>query len=358
MTRQTFFLLCSLICLFSNTYSQNSVFLQKQIDRAIAYENRYDSLKATGLIIGCIDHDSTWTFTSGHIPQINSEHLVPKTDAGTYFEIGSLTQTFTAANIHFLVRQGILSYDSTVNTYLKPDQCFPAGDKITLLNLITHTSGLPKLPDDWGAYETDKAQPFAHYTEGGFFDFLKNHDTIGWQSGKYLFSNLNFVLAGCILKNKNRDELWWQPFADKSSVTIAQGYNLAGQAVPIWDIADVFVPAIGGCTNLNQVLGFVQWQLNVDSLDQKKMLEETQQAIFPTKISKNTFIGKGWHVYKEKKSFPICIASGATGGHSVAIAFMPQTKTGVVIFSNNRAIQGVLAMAILKVLNNNWKRKY
>jgi serine-type D-Ala-D-Ala carboxypeptidase/endopeptidase len=353
MTRQTAFLFSFLIGLFSNSYAQNGVFLQKQIDRALAYENRYDSTKTTGLIIGCIDHDSSWVFPFGRVAKGSNQ----KPDAATFFEIGSLTQTFTATNLHFLVRQGILSYDSTVNTYLKPEQRFPAGNKITLLNLITHTSGLPKLPDDWGALEQTKDHPFANYTEGAFFDFLKRLDTTDCKQGKYLFSNLNYVLAGRILENKNAAELWWQPFVDKASVAFAEGYNLASQAVPIWEVADVFEPAVGGCSNLNQLLGFVQWQLNVDSLDQKQLLEETQKAIFPTKINKNTFIGKGWHVFKERKSFPICIASGASGGHSVAIAFMPQTKTGVIILSNSREIQGVLAIAILKVLNNNWKRK-
>lgn len=353
MTRQTQLIFWFLISLFSNTYAQNGAFLKSQIERAIKYENRYDSTQTTGLIIGCIDHDSSWIFPFGHISKENNL----KPDAATFFEIGSLTQTFTAANIHFLVRQGILNYDSTVNIYLKPEQRFPAGDKITLLNLLTHTSGLPKLTDDWGAFEEDKQQPFAYYTEGAFFNFLKNHDTTEWKQGQYLFSNLNFALAGRILENKNTDELWWQPFVDKSDIVFAQGYNLAGQAVPIWDVADIFESAVGGCSNMNQLLGFVQWQLNVDSLDRKQLLEETQKAIFPTKINKNTFMGKGWHVFKERNSFPICIASGATGGHSVAIAFMPQTKTGVVILSNSRAIQGVLAITILKVLNNNWKRK-
>jgi serine-type D-Ala-D-Ala carboxypeptidase/endopeptidase len=353
MANNTQLLFCFLIVLFSKSYAQDGVFLKHQIGRAVKYENRYDSTKTTGLIIGCIDHNSLWTFPFGQISKTDKA----QPNAGTFFEIGSLTQTFTATNLHFLVRQGILNYDSTVNIYLKPEQRFPAGDKITLLNLITHTSGLPKLPDDWGTISDNKEQPYAYYTEGAFLDFLKKDDSLDWKQGEYLFSNLNYALAGMILENNNKDELWWQPFVDKSTVTFAQGYNLAGQMASIWEVADVFEPAIGGCSNMNQLLGFVQWQLNIDSLDQKQLLEETQKAIFPTRINKNTFIGKGWHVYKERKSYPICIASGATGGHSVAIAFMPQTKTGVVILSNSRAIQGSLAISILKILNNNWKRK-
>ena len=108
---------------------------------------------------------------------------------------------------------------------------------------------------------------------------------------------------------------------------------------------------------MTQLLGFTQWQLNIDSLDKKGFLKETQQSLFPTKINKNTSIAKAWHIFKEKKNPSICMASGATNGHSAVVVFVPQTKTGVVILSNSRAIQGGLAMSILKVLNNNWKRR-
>ena len=342
-----------LIYLLSITYAQNGHFLKAQIDRAIAYENRYDSLKTIGLIVGCIDHDSTWIFPYGHISKTSQQ----KPEAGTYFEIGSLTQTFTALNVHLLVKQGVLNYDSVVNIYLKPEHHFPLGNKITLLQLITHTSGLPKFTDDWGAVEADKEQPYAHYTEGGYYNSLKNDDTTIGVQGQYQFSNLNFVLVGRILDNI-KATIRYQPFADKTSVPLAQGYNLAKQAVALWQVAPIFKPAIGGCANMNQLLAFTKEQLNKDGFDKKNLWEETQKPLFSTKINKYTYVGKGWHIFKKKKMPLICTSSGATNGHSAVIVFVPQTQTAVVILANSRAIQGELAMAILKVLNNHWQRKY
>jgi beta-lactamase class C len=339
-----------------DAYAQNGSFLQHQIERAIIYENRYDSLKTTGIIIGCIDHDSTWIFPFGRISKATNQ----QPDASTYFEIGSLTQTFTAANIQFLVHQGILHDDSVVNVYLRPEHRFAAGNKITLLDLMTHRSGLPKFLDSeyfGDGQGQDKEQPYAHYTEGGFFNFLQKHDTIDAHGAQYLFSNLNYVLLGQILDDIN-EETWWKPFVvNKSDIALAQGYNLAGQAVEPWQIAPIFMPAIGGCTNMTQVLGFVKWQLNIDSLDRNGLLKDTQASLFPTKINKYTFVAKGWHIFKAKKRLPICMSSGATSGHSAVVVFVPETKTSIVILSNSRAIQGTLAMSILRVLNNNWKRR-
>lgn len=342
-----------LISLLSITYAQNRHFLRTQIDRAVAYENRYDSLKTTGLIIGCIDHDSTLIFPYGHISKTSPQ----KPEATTYFEIGSLTQTFTALNIHLLVKQGVLNYDSAVNIYLKPEQQFPLGNKITLLQLITHTSGLPKFTADWGTSEEDKEQPFAHYTEGVYFDFLKNDDATIRVQGQYQFSNLNFVLLGQILENTHAT-IRWQPFADEATVPLAQGYNLAKQVVEPWQVAPIFKPAIGGCVNMNQLLAFTREQLNIDGSDDKNFWKDTQKPLFPTKINKYTYVGKGWHIFKKKRMPLICTSSGATNGHSAVIVFVPQTQTAVVILANSRAIQGELAMAVLKVLNNRWKRKY
>ena len=352
MKRLILFFNC-LIYLLSITYAQNGDFLHAQVDRAVAYENRYDSLKTTGLVIGCIDHDSTWIFSYGHTSKISEQ----KPEAHTYFEIGSLTQTFTALNIHFLVKQNILSYDSTVNTYLKPEQRFPSGNTITLLQLITHTSGLPKFTDDWGAVEEDKEQPFAHYVEAGYFDFLKKYDAINRTQGQYQFSNLNFVLLGQILENTNAVRQW-QPFVDKTTVPLAQGYNLAKQAVEPWEVVPIFKPAVGGCVPMNHLITFTKEQLKIDAFEQKNFWEDTQKPLFWTKINKYTYVGKGWHIYKKKKMPLICMSSGATNGHSAVIVFAPQTQTAVIILANSRAIQGELAMSILNVLNNNWRRKY
>jgi CubicO group peptidase (beta-lactamase class C family) len=72
----------------------------------------------------------------------NLEWKVPD-DSLTKFRIGSMTKQFTAASILLLEERGKLSTDDYVKKYL-PDA--PAAwDKITIYNLLTHTSGIPSL---------------------------------------------------------------------------------------------------------------------------------------------------------------------------------------------------------------------
>jgi CubicO group peptidase (beta-lactamase class C family) len=65
---------------------------------------------------------------------------VPNTP-NTKFRLGSVTKQFTAASILLLEERGKLRVGDPVKTYM-PDA--PAAwDKITIYNLLTHTSGIP-----------------------------------------------------------------------------------------------------------------------------------------------------------------------------------------------------------------------
>jgi CubicO group peptidase (beta-lactamase class C family) len=70
----------------------------------------------------------------------NVEWEVPNTPT-TKFRLGSITKQFTAASILLLEERGKLKIDAPVKTYL-PD--IPVSwEKITVFNLLTHTSGIP-----------------------------------------------------------------------------------------------------------------------------------------------------------------------------------------------------------------------
>src|SRR6516225_11395336 len=70
----------------------------------------------------------------------NLEWEIPNSP-NTKFRLGSITKQFTAASILALEERGKLKVDDPVKQYL-PDA--PAAwDRITIFNLLTHTSGIP-----------------------------------------------------------------------------------------------------------------------------------------------------------------------------------------------------------------------
>jgi serine-type D-Ala-D-Ala carboxypeptidase/endopeptidase len=332
-----------LIFTTSQLFAQDGGTLKRVIDQLLARrENRVDSAKVTGFVIGCLDGDSTWIFPFGRLSKTTKD----APDGATYFEMGGVSQVFIANRVHELVETKQLDYNAPVNRYLPTALHFPMGDRITLLQLATHTSGLPKLPDDMGTFETDKEQPFEAYTEGSLFEYLKNFDTTLLTTGRYRYSHLNYAILEKILEKKGFSIL------EKDTITankiFAQGYNMAQKPVALWRFNETFNATLGRQSNVQQLLDFVRKQLKDKAL---------HAPLFPTGIGKYTSMGKAWHVIKENKHLNICVATGTTGGHSAFVAFVPETRTGVVVLTNSRLIAGKMGMSILRILNDDWKRK-
>jgi serine-type D-Ala-D-Ala carboxypeptidase/endopeptidase len=338
----------------SITYAQDGMALQAEIEKAMTYEVDMDTSKTTGWVIGCIDHDSSWVFGYGRI----SKKTPLKPDGNTQYEIGGVSKIFTGAVIHKLVESQVLHYDSTVNTYLKPAQQFPLGNKLTILQLMTHTSGLPKLPDDFGITEYTQDQPYVTYTEGGLFESLKQMDTAALKIGKYQYSHINHALLEVVIKNKGH-------YADLTKFgnhqidtlhTYAQGYNPGQRSVSNWLFGETFQYSLGMKSSVNEIMDFLKLQMSLKDSLYYKSIGETQKALFKTDVDKNTSVGKIWHIMKVKKDVFVCLQSGSTNGQSAFIACMPQTKTAVVVLANTRMVQGKLGMMVLRMLNFNWRR--
>ncbi len=352
---KTMFLIIHFVTLsFSIFYAQNGLELKREIDKAMAYEVDIDTARMPGWVIGCIDNDSTWVWGYGRISKLNNS--IP--DRHTIFEIGGVTKAFSGSIAQLMAEQGILNFDSTINTYLKPEQRFMMGERITLLQLITHTSGLHKMPDGFGAGEKDKNQPFADYSEEDLFEALKTVDSSDLKIGKYLYSHLNHAILEKIIENKGglyALKHFEQQLNDTNFVYI-QGYNPGEFPVPNWRFGETFKYSIGMKANMNMMLDFVKWNLGLKDTTQFQILRGVQEPLFKTNIDARTSIGKAWHIYQYKKRPVVCVQSGSTNGQSAFVAFVPETKTAVIILANSRLVQAKLGMLILKMLNYNWRR--
>ncbi len=116
----------------------------------------------------------------------------------TRFRIHSITKQFTAAAVVLLTRQGKLSVDSSIRTYL-PE--LPNGwQRVTVLHLLTHTSGLPQLENLW--YETFQARSAATELENlGRFVSKITTDSLATAPGTaFGYNNFGYDLLACIVE--------------------------------------------------------------------------------------------------------------------------------------------------------------
>src|SRR6266446_4112150 len=97
----------------------------------------------------------------------NMEWNIPNTP-GTKFRLGSITKQFTATLILQLVEQGKIKLDGKLSDYL-PDYRKDTGAKVTIHNLLSHTSGVPSYTSLPGFFTNVSRNPFA------VDDFIKKY---------------------------------------------------------------------------------------------------------------------------------------------------------------------------------------
>jgi len=139
----------------------------------------------------------------------NLEADVPITPA-SIFHAASVSKQFTAMAVLLLAREGKLSLDADIRTYLPelPDY----EHRITLRHLLTHTSGLR---DQWdllalarGRFEEDRI------TEADVLDIVTRQKELNFVPGtEYLYSNTGYTLAAIIVHRVSGKPL--RQFADE-----------------------------------------------------------------------------------------------------------------------------------------------
>src|SRR5258705_10029817 len=96
-------------------------------------------------------------------------------DSNGVFEIGSITKTFTATALADMVVRGEARLDDPVARYLPASAHIPSrnGRQITLLDLATQVSGLPRMPSNFSP--RDSTNPYADYSVAQMYAFLAGY---------------------------------------------------------------------------------------------------------------------------------------------------------------------------------------
>ena len=106
---------------------------------------RIDQQKqAVGIVVGVIEPNGRRVVAYGNLANGDPRTL----DGDTIFEIGSVSKVFTSLLLADMVNRKEVTLDDPAAKYLPENVKMPerSGKSITLLDLSTHSSGLPRLP--------------------------------------------------------------------------------------------------------------------------------------------------------------------------------------------------------------------
>jgi len=118
-----------------------------------------------------------------------------KVNNNTLFNIASITKPFTALGIGILVQENKLSFEDTIDKIF-PD--FPNGNKITIYQLLSHTSGIP---ETWmGGLPEDIPSDWAIESNPHLILQKMNNPSLFESGTKYSYSSSGYLLLGEIIE--------------------------------------------------------------------------------------------------------------------------------------------------------------
>jgi serine-type D-Ala-D-Ala carboxypeptidase/endopeptidase len=306
-----------------------------------------------GIVIGVLENDSVRIVAGG-------TGAAAAVDANTLFEIGSITKVFTALLLADMANKREVSLDDPAAKYLPAGQRVPErnGRPITLRDLATHRSGLPRMADDMQAvYHRDG--PFADYDEKRLLSFLDRHELARDAGSQWEYSNLGVGLLGYLLgraagsdyETLLRTRITGPLGMNNTALTLSPG-NVGRLAAPFdaymrpvkrWDPA-ILVGAYGIRSSAADMLIFARAAMNPTSPIAAAM--KTVLAVrTPIQGARGVDQALGWPVRTVRADREILLHDGQTAGFRSMLMLEPAAGKAVVALSNSAASPDVVDLA-------------
>ena len=163
--------------------------------REILVRRLDEQKQAAGIVVGVIEPTGRRVVAYGSLANGDPRTL----DGDTIFEIGSITKIFTSLLLADMVNRKEVTLDDPAAKYLPENVRMPErnGKSITLLDLSTHSSGLPPLPGNFRP--KDLSNPYADYSVDDLYQFLSSYTLPRDPGSEFEYSNLGGGLLGHLL---------------------------------------------------------------------------------------------------------------------------------------------------------------
>jgi serine-type D-Ala-D-Ala carboxypeptidase/endopeptidase len=309
--------------------------------RRILAERIDGQRQSIGMVVGVIEPQGRRIVAHGSSDQHDPRPL----NGDTVFEIGSVTKVFTALLLADMIRRGEVALDDPVARYLPAEVKVPtrAGRPITLQDLASHTSGLPRLPDNF--QPKDPANPYADYSVEQLYHFISNHQLTRDIGATFEYSNLGAGLLGHALARRAamdyetlmRSRVLAPLGMSSTAIALSPelksrltaGHDAQLRSVPNWDL-----PTLAGAgalrSTVNDLLAFLATLGQAES-----PLASAMNATLTVRrpAAAGSDIALGWMVMTRGDD-ELIWHGGGTGGYRSFVGYLRKARVGVVVLSN------------------------
>lgn len=318
--------------------------------RQILSERIDQKQQSVGIVVGVVEDRGERIVAQGALNQNDPRPL----DGTTTFEIGGLTSVFTALLLEDMVQRREVALTDPVSRYLPPTVKMPSqgNQQITLLDLATHTAGLPLMPPNF--HPKYPANPYAGYSENDLYQSLANYKLVGRLGVDYSYSQVGMGLLALALSRRagqSYETLLRARILDplgmkNTGITVtpemkarfALGHNNYLQPVGYWDTG-ALAGALGLKSSAQDLLTFIEAALGYRQTPLAAAMAAMLTLRKPTRYA-GLELAIGWHVLSTSKT-QIIWDNGGTGGFRAFMGFAPPNKVGIVVLSNTDGANGI-----------------
>jgi D-alanyl-D-alanine-carboxypeptidase/D-alanyl-D-alanine-endopeptidase len=317
-----------------------------------------------GIIVGIVEPHERRIFSFGSTDR--NENRKPSGE--TVFALASITKTFTGALLADLTLRGIVRLDDSIAKFLPPGVIKPGSrlNRITLLDLATHTSGLPRMATNAGASPTPSRRP--PYSVRQMYAFLSDYQPHQKPGTKFLYSNIGIALLGHLLERASGipyeqlvEQRICRPLKMASTrVTLnasmrrrlAQGYDRRLRPVELRPF-DVGKSSGGLYSTANDMMKYLAANMGLSDAPIVPALLEAQRPFRQVPGKETAFMGLTWHV--NRTGIQITSKNGGLAGYQSFIAFSKAHQIGIIALANTslkgRKLDAAARRILLKMLS-------
>ena len=308
--------------------------LAKRVDR---------QKQAIGIVVGVIEPNGRRVAAYGNLAKDDARPV----DGDTIFEIGSVTKVFTSLLLADMVHRKEVALDDPAAKYLPESVRMPerSGKSITLLDLATHSSGLPTLPGN--------LRPEADYSLEDLFQFLSGYTLRRDPGSEHEYSNLGAGLLGHLLacragtdyESLIRSRIARPLSMPDTGITFSSSMKqrmATGHNSMLTAVANSCLPApLAGAgalrSSANDMLTFLEAFLGYRESTLAPAMKAMPEVRRP---AGEATISLGWSIMSAHGR-EIVGHSGRTGGFCATVGYNPEERIGVVVLSNASTPSGL-----------------
>ena len=358
----------------SSAQAINPALLKNNMDTLVSSVMQKDQIGACSIAVVYPDTASaklqTLLFNYGSVSKDSGTPVTSSTE----YEIGSITKLFTADLLAWDVQNGKMQLDDAVQKYLPTTVRLPVygGQAITLRQLATHTSGLPKNPEGGAGTlrvsRVDGILTEGYYSDDDVFNFLDTYELTRPPGSKYEYSNLGFSLLGIAeeqVGNASYDDLAAQEITGvlgmpatrvallpEQRTDLAQGYYAASDrtAVP-YALSGGYLGGGGLRSTIQDMAVYLAANIEPAQTKLAAVLQMTQEKQSDQGPLPAVAMGLGWQIVGPGTVREQFSKDGSTAGFNSYIAFSRIHRTGFVMLCNSANVTAELVPQIYKLLH-------